>query len=341
MTNALLTIHELKVHYETSGGLFSAGSLPVRAVDGVSLELKRGELLALVGESGCGKSTIARTLVGLTEPTAGDIIYAGQNVGNFSPQERQNFRRSVQMVFQDPFDSLNPRKTVFSTIAQPLRIHKIVPRAELKAEVIRLLNAVGLSPAEAYLGRYPHQFSGGQRQRICIARAIASRPKIIIADEAVSALDVSIRAQILTLFRKLTQELDLASIFITHDLSVVRSLCESVAVMYLGQVVERGPTERVFTRPQHPYTRALLQASPIADPDVARSRRGFLLEGDVPSPANPPAGCRFHTRCPIAQPKCASEPPALRSIEGVEAACHFPEGWRQTEKVSRAEEAVQ
>lgn len=327
MSDALLDIRDLKVHYELGGRLFGRSDAVVQAVDGVSLKVEKGELLALVGESGCGKSTIAKTLVGLVDPTDGDIFYDGTALSKLDRKGWRAYHRRVQMIFQDPFDSLNPRKTVRQTIEQPLRIHGVVKTSELKKEVLRLLDAVGLSPAGAYIDRYPHQFSGGQRQRICIARAIASRPDFIVADEAVSALDVSIRAQILALFHRLTRELNLGSIFITHDLSVVRSLCENVAVMYLGQIVERGPTESVFTRPQHPYSLALLESSPIPDPEIARRPRQTRTEGEVPSPVNPPSGCRFHTRCPSANAKCKEVRPVLKDHGEGQVACHYPVEW--------------
>lgn len=334
MTNPLLEIRDLRVSYDISGGLLRRAGAVLKAVDGVSLSVAKGELLALVGESGCGKSTIAKALVGLVEPTSGDVIYEGLSMRELDRKTWKAYRRRVQMIFQDPFDSLNPRKTVFQTIAQPLRIHGLVSRKELRGEVLCLLEAVGLSPAEVYIDRYPHQFSGGQRQRVCIARAIATRPNVIVADEAVSALDVSIRAQILSLFHKLTQELNLASIFITHDLSVVRSLCENVAVMYLGQIVEKGSTEDVFKYPFHPYSLTLLESSPIPDPEIARRPRQLRVEGEVPSPVNPPPGCRFHTRCPDARQKCREVMPRLRAHLGREVACHYPLEWGNKERTA-------
>jgi oligopeptide/dipeptide ABC transporter ATP-binding protein len=321
---ALLDIEGLEVHYESGGGLFGRGAATVRAVAGVDLSVRPGEVLALVGESGCGKTTVARALVGLLKPAAGRIRFDGRDVGALGRAERLAWRRGVQMVFQDPFDSLNPRKTVFATLAQPLRIHGIVPKTELRAEAARLLDRVGLSPGAAYLDRYPHQFSGGQRQRICIARAIAVRPRVIVADEPVSALDVSIRAQILTLFQELSRDLGLASIFITHDLSVVRSLSDRVAVMYLGRIVEEGPTDAVFAGPRHPYTAALLAPSPIPAPVLARATARRPLGGDVPSPASPPPGCTFHPRCAFAADICSRERPAPRpQPTGGMSACHF------------------
>ncbi|MCC7275691.1 MAG: ATP-binding cassette domain-containing protein [Alphaproteobacteria bacterium] len=320
----LLQVEGLEVGYETGGGVFRRGGAGVRAVAGVDLALNAGEVLALVGESGCGKTTVARALVGLLRPSAGRIRFAGRDVEALGRDDRLAWRRAVQMVFQDPFDSLNPRKTALATLAQPLRIHRIVPRAELRREAARLLDRVGLSPGAAYLNRYPHQFSGGQRQRICIARAIAVRPQVIVADEPVSALDVSIRAQILTLFQELSRDLGLATIFITHDLTVVRSLSDRVAVMYLGRIVEEGPTDAVFALPRHPYTAALLAASPIPDPVLARRLLRRPLGGDVPSPADPPGGCAFHPRCAHAAAICGTQRPVPQPQPGGGmSACHF------------------
>jgi len=324
VSEVLLQAEDLVVHYDVGGGLLRSARGVVRAIDGIDLEVRAGEVLALVGESGCGKSTTARALLRLVEPTHGRILFRGEDVSHQRHAEQLAYRRHVQMVFQDPFDSLNPRKTVLQTISQPLRIHRIVPPDRTREEVIRLLDSVGMSPGGAYLDRYPHQFSGGQRQRICIARAIATRPQVIVADEAVSALDVSIRAQILKLFRDLSDRLGLACIFITHDLSVVRSLSARVAVMYLGKIVEQGPTDAIFTLPRHPYTRALIDASPVCDPGLRHARERRLLEGDVPSPVDPPPGCRFHTRCPVARARCAQDVPPLALLQGDRSsACHF------------------
>ncbi|TCT07807.1 ABC transporter ATP-binding protein [Aquabacter spiritensis] len=324
--SALLEVRDLKVHFPVGGGLFGKPAGVVHAVDGVSLTLARNEILAVVGESGCGKSTLARAVLGLTAPTAGDVLLDGESVLGLSDVALRRYRRAVQMVFQDPFESLNPRKTVFATLAQPLRIHGIVPMADLRTEAARLLEAVGLAPGAPYLDRYPHQFSGGQRQRICIARSIAVRPRVIVADEAVSALDISIRAQILALMKTLQGEMGLSYVFITHDLGVVRSLCDRVCVMYLGQIVEEGPTERIFAQPRHPYTAALVEACPLPDPRRARAKAAPPLSGDIPSPLKPPPGCRFHTRCPVARPVCATEPPPERRFAGGQVArCHFAE----------------
>ncbi len=321
----LLEIQNLEVHFPVGGGWFSGPKGIVHAVDGVDLHVNPGEIVAVVGESGCGKSTLARSVLGLNRPTAGSIKFRGTSQQDVkTARQMRDYRREIQMIFQDPFDSLNPRKTVLQTLAQPLRIHGIVPNSEIQAEVIRLLNLVGLSPGESYLGRYPHQFSGGQRQRICIARAIALRPSLIVADEAVSALDISIRAQILSLMQKLRKDLGLSYLFITHDLGVVRSFCERVMVMYLGHVVEEGPTEQIFQRPRHPYTIALLEACPLADPVIARKRASAPLKGDIPSPISPPKACRFNTRCPMAQDICRTEaPPLIDCGNGQISRCHF------------------
>jgi oligopeptide/dipeptide ABC transporter ATP-binding protein len=321
----LLDIEDLEVRFPVGGGWLRAPQAHVHAVSGVSLSVADGEIVAVVGESGCGKTTLARTVLGLTAATGGAIRFDGHEIGGAAGKSRSGQdRREIQMVFQDPFDSLNPRKTIYQTLAQPLRIHRVVPRRELRAEVIRLLDMVGLSPGQAYLGRYPHQFSGGQRQRICIARALALRPRIVIADEAVSALDISIRAQILTLLKDLKDQHNLAYLFITHDLGVVRSFSDRVVVMYLGQVVEEGPTEAIFARPSHPYTLALLEASPIPDPERARHRRIPPLAGDIPSPISPPGGCRFHTRCPVARDICRTvPPPVIDAGNGQHSRCHF------------------
>ena len=318
----LLEVRDLQVHFPVGGGLFRKPDRFVQAVNGVSLALAPGEVVAVVGESGCGKTTLARAVMGLAAPSAGSILFRGENLALHAAKAQRAYRRHVQMVFQDPFDSLNPRKTVFQTLAQPLRIHGIVPARELRREAVRLLDLVGLSPGAQYLDRFPHQFSGGQRQRICIARALAVRPSIIVADEAVSALDISIRAQILTLMKRLQAELGLAYLFITHDLGVVRSLCDRVLVMYLGQVVEEGPTEAIFDAPRHPYTAALLGSCPVPDPVAARARSAVPLAGDVPSPLDPPPGCRFHTRCPEVRDACRAVPPPPVAFGGQTAHCH-------------------
>ena len=320
----LLEIENLTVHYPVGGGIFRRPQGFVHAVDGVNLTLNEGEIVALVGESGCGKTTLGRAILGLVKPTNGQIRLDGRDVIRLSRAQRRAYHQQVQMIFQDPFASLNPRKTVLQTLAQPLRVHNLATRGEVRRAAADLLEQVGLSPGVAFLDRYAHQFSGGQRQRICIARALAVRPRVIVADEPVSALDISIRAQILKLMRELQQRFHLSYIFITHDLGVVRSLSDRVAVMYLGEIVEEGKTEDIFRLARHPYTHALLAASPIANPVQARRRERITLAGDVPSAIDPPPGCRFHPRCPIAEPVCRYRMPDYAAFPGGHcASCHF------------------
>ena len=320
----LLAVEDLIVSYAVSADRRFGRAGDMRAVDGVSFTLGAGEVLALVGESGCGKTTLARGVAGLIRPASGRVLLCGDDVTGFGPGTSAGQRAALQMVFQDPFESLNPRKTVEATLAQPLRLNRIVAPQSRRVEVARLLDLVGL-PAAA-MQRYPHEFSGGQRQRIGIARALATRPEVLIADEAVSALDISIRAQLLALLRRLQRELRLAILFITHDLGVVRSFADRVIVMYLGQIVEQGPTASLFDAPRHPYTRALLAATPIADPVAARAAKRTLLGGDVPSLRAIPSGCRFHPRCPLAIARCGTEIPQSRSIAPATAvACHLVE----------------
>jgi oligopeptide transport system ATP-binding protein len=321
MASPILQLHDVRTHFPVeSGFLIRKQTGTVKAVDGVTLSVQRGEVLGLVGESGCGKSTLARTILQLVPTTAGTVVLEGKNLTAASATELLETRRHLQMVFQDPFASLNPRMTVYATLAEPLIVHRTVPAEKVAGRVAELMEKVGLSPR--FLQKYPHEFSGGQRQRIAIARALALAPKVIIADEPVSALDVSIQAQILNLLSKLCREMNLALIFIAHDLSVVKHISDRVAVMYLGKIVELGPAVDVIERPRHPYTRALVSAIPTPDPDIERTKQRLVLPGDPPSPLNPPAGCAFHPRCIFAQEKCkAAVPPLVAAGPDREAAC--------------------
>jgi oligopeptide transport system ATP-binding protein len=321
----LLRATDVHRHFGVRGtGVVRREVASVRAVDGVSLEVRAGETLGLVGESGCGKSTLGRTLLRLTDMTSGRIEFEGRDISTLSRRALRPVRREMQMVFQDPYASLNPRKRVGAIVGMPLRIHKACPRSEVPARVRELLARVGLRPEHA--DRFPHEFSGGQRQRIGIARALALEPKLVIADEPVSALDVSVQAQVINLLEDLQDELGLTYVFVAHDLSVVRQVSDRIAVMYLGRLVEVGPAERVSTLPVHPYTEALLSAVPVPDPDVGARRERIVLRGDVPSPLSPPSGCRFHPRCPHATEICRTEEPPLVPHRGAEhvAACHHP-----------------
>lgn len=318
---AILEVTDLKKHFPLREGFFSRSTRFLKAVDGISFSIAQGATMALVGESGCGKSTTARLLLRLIEPTSGTIHFLDQDVLSLKTNDLRALRKDIQIIFQDSFASLNPRKTVSKILTQPFLINGIGEERS-REQVSDLLNLVGLSPPSVFLRRHPHELSGGQRQRIGIARALALRPKLIVADEAVSALDVSVKAQILDLMKKLQRQFNLSYLFITHDLAVVRSLADQVAVMYLGLLVEKGPVQRVFTNPQHPYTQALLSATPVPNPKLARERKPVLLKGDVPSPVDPPRGCRFHTRCPFAMTRCREEEPILKETEkGVVAAC--------------------
>ena len=321
MPDAILELRDVKTHFPvTHGFIFQRHLGTVKAVDGVTLSVGRGEVLGLVGESGCGKSTLARTIMQLVPTTAGAVVLEGKNLTRGSAAGLRLVRRDLQMVFQDPYASLNPRLTVFATLAEPLLVHRVRPPADVPGRVAELMQTVGLAPR--YMQKYPHEFSGGQRQRIAIARALALEPKIIIADEPVSALDVSIQAQILNLLAQLVRKMNLSLIFIAHDLSVVKHISDRIAVMYLGKIVELGPATAVIEQPLHPYTRALVSAIPTPDPDVERSRQRIVLPGDPPSPINPPAGCSFHPRCPHAREKCQAAVPPLVAVEpGREVAC--------------------
>jgi oligopeptide/dipeptide ABC transporter ATP-binding protein len=325
----LLTVENLEKHFPiTRGIIFQKEIGRVRAVDGVSFNVNKGETLGVVGESGCGKSTMARCVMRLLDPTGGRITFDGQDITNIKGKDLFKVRREMMMVFQDPYASLNPRKRVGSIVGEALEVHKMGTAAEIKRKVQDLLEVVGLNPE--HYNRFPFEFSGGQRQRIGVARALAVRPKLIVCDEPVSALDVSVQAQILNLLKRLQREFDLTYVFIAHDLDVVRHISNRVAVMYLGKVVELGSGSQLYDRPLHPYAGALLSAVPVPNPNVARSRKPIVLEGDVPSPINPPSACRFHPRCPRFQEGvCDVEEPLLTEREsGHEVACHFPlETW--------------
>jgi oligopeptide/dipeptide ABC transporter ATP-binding protein len=308
----------------TRGILFQKRIGNVHAVDGIDLEVKKGETVGLVGETGCGKSTLARVVMRLYDATEGTIEFDGEDITDAKGARLRALRREMQMIFQDPYASLNPRKTVGAIIGAPFRLHRTVPRSKIKGEVQELMELVGLNPE--HYNRFPHEFSGGQRQRIGVARALALRPKLIVCDEPVSALDVSIQAQVLNLLEDLQEEFNLTYLFIAHDLSVVKHVSDRVAVMYLGKIVEMASGGTLYRNPKHPYTGALLSAVPIPDPDLAAAKKRIILEGDVPSPIDPPSGCRFHPRCPNAQfPKCSEDDPELTPHHrGQVAACHFP-----------------
>jgi oligopeptide/dipeptide ABC transporter ATP-binding protein len=320
----ILEVRDLKQHFPVSSGPFGRNKKYIKAVDGVSFSVRENEVLGLVGESGCGKTTTGRSILKLYEPTAGEILFRKQDgnvvdVAKLSPQEMKPLRREMRMVFQDPFSSLNPRFTVKDIIGEPLEIHGEARGRVLETRVAELMTAVGLEPA--YMRRYPHEFSGGQRQRIGIARTLALSPRLIIADEPVSALDVSVQAQVINLLQELRDELGLTIVFIAHDLSIVEHFCDRIAVMYVGHIVELAKTEDLVANPKHPYTEALVSAVPPADPDLKPAR--IILEGDVPSPANPPTGCIFHPRCRYAKDRCKTDVPDLREVDGRMVACHF------------------
>jgi oligopeptide/dipeptide ABC transporter ATP-binding protein len=335
----LLVVDQLKKHFPVTRGIvFQKEVASVKAVDGVSFTLREGETLGVVGESGCGKSTMARCIMKLLEPSAGRMLFRGHDITKLSRAEMRPFRREMMMIFQDPYASLNPRKRVGFIVAEALQVHKLGTDAEIKRRVQELLEVVGLNPE--HYNRFPHEFSGGQRQRIGVARALAVNPKLIVCDEPVSALDVSVQAQILNLLKDLQRDFGLTYIFIAHDLNVVRHISDRVMVMYLGQVVETADRADLYTEPKHPYTGALLSAVPVPDPDVGRHRKRIVLEGDVPSPLNPPNACRFHPRCPrFVEGHCDVEEPALVNRGGPAshvAKCHYPlERWPMTEEEMR------
>ena len=308
----LLTAEGVKKYFPVRGGVFGGKVGVVRAVDGVTFSLRRGETLGLVGESGCGKSTLGRTLNGLEKPTSGRVTFEGRDIARAAGKDLHALRRDIQMIFQDPYSSLNPRMTVGEIVREPLLVHRVGTKAEQLETVRELLEVVGLTGD--LLGRYPHEFSGGQRQRVGLARALALEPKLVIADEPVSALDVSVQSQVLNLMVRLQRERELTYLFISHDLSVVEYVSDTIAIMYLGRIVEIGPSTAVFERPVHPYTRALIQAIP--EPDPAKRRAALLLEGEAPSPMSPPAGCPFHPRCPFAIPACSEAAPVLDVVGG-------------------------
>ncbi|PPJ49109.1 ABC transporter ATP-binding protein [Rhizobium sp. KAs_5_22] len=323
MSEVLISTDQLTKYYRMSAGFFGSRDKVIRAVDGVSLEIYERETFALVGESGCGKTTLGRAMLRLVERTAGSINYRGQDLHSLDEGSMRALRKKLQIVFQDPFASLNPRMRVKDILAEPLRAHAYGTEAKIEERCQELLEVVGLRPH--LMRHYPHQFSGGQRQRIGIARALANNPEFVVCDEAVSALDVSIQAQVLNLLRDLQEQLKLTYLFITHDLSVVRQFADRIGVMFLGRLVEVGTTEEIFANPRHPYTMFLISAVPRADPHQ-RNRERPVLVGDIPSPVNLPGGCRFHTRCPYAKDICRTEDPALVTVNGRGVACHFPLG---------------
>ncbi|GGM92592.1 hypothetical protein GCM10009721_17900 [Terrabacter tumescens] len=329
-SDVILEVKDLQKHFPTrTSGIIRRASDPVKAVDGISFTVRRGETLGLVGESGCGKSTAGRTMLQLLEPTGGSIHYNGRDITGAHGNDLRKLRTEMQMVFQDPYGSLNPRQTIGTIVAAPFDIQGITPKGGVKAEVQSLMERVGLNPE--HYNRYPHEFSGGQRQRIGIARAVALRPKLIVCDEPVSALDVSIQAQVVNLLEDLQAEYDLTYVFVAHDLSVIRHISDRVAVMYLGKFMEVADRDELYSNPLHPYTQALLSAVPIPDPRKENKRERILLKGDLPSPINPPSGCVFHTRCPrfreelsdTERKRCTTEIPLVQKIGDHEVACHF------------------
>lgn len=325
-SNTLLDVRDLKMYFPVTKGIILQRTVGyVKAVDGISFSIEQGQTLGLVGESGSGKTTIGRTIIRLYKPTEGQILFENQDLAKMQGEPLRQMRRRVQMVFQDPYASLNPRFTIGSLVAEPMHIYNLGSSQEIRDRAAELLRVVGLR-AE-YIDRYPHEFSGGQRQRIAVARALSINPELVIADEPVSALDVSVRAQVLNLLQRLQQQFNLTYLFVSHDLSVVRHVADRIAVMYLGRIVELSDRDELYVAPKHPYTKALLSAVPIPDPKVERKRQRIILSGDLPSPINLPSGCRFHTRCPMAQSICSEVDPAFELKEGREhyAACHFAE----------------
>ena len=321
----LVELDDLRVWFPIQSGVVLDRHVgDVKAVDGVSFTIERGETLGLVGESGCGKTTVGRAIIRLYKPTDGRIVFDGVDISRLSDSQLRPLRRRMQMVFQDPYSSLNPRHSVGRIVGEPLRVHSIAGRGDTDRRVREILSVVGLPPDAG--NRFPHEFSGGQRQRIGLARALALNPELVVCDEPVSALDVSIQAQIVNLLEELQQEFGLTYLFIAHDLAVVRHISDRIAVMYLGKIVEVAPADDLYENPLHPYTITLLSAIPIPDPAVERTRTAIRVQGDLPSPANPPVACRFHTRCPFVQPtRCADEEPVLRKLEGHMVACHYAE----------------
>jgi oligopeptide/dipeptide ABC transporter ATP-binding protein len=325
-SKTLVDVRDLKMYFPLTRGIVIQRVIGyVRAVDGISFSIERGKTLGLVGESGSGKTTIGRTMVRLYKPTAGQIFFEDKDLAKLDGEELRQTRQRVQMIFQDPFASLNPRFTIGSLISEPMHIYKVASRDEIRERTLELLRVVGLR--SEYIDRYPHEFSGGQRQRIAVARALSINPEFVIADEPVSALDVSVRAQVLNLLQRLQQQFNLTYLFVSHDLSVVRHVADRIAVMYLGKIVELSDRDELYAAPRHPYTKALLSAVPIPDPTVEKRRKRIILAGDLPSPIKIPSGCRFHTRCPMAQDICREVEPAFEAKEGREhyAACHFSE----------------
>ena len=322
MSDPILEVRGLQMHFPITRGVIRQRLLGVvKAVDGIDLSINQGETLGLVGESGCGKSTTGRAILQLHRPTAGTVLYKGVDLTQLGRKALRGYRKRLQIIFQDPYASLNPRMTVGAIIGEPLTEHGLYKGAGKTARVAELMDLVGLDPT--YVRRYPHEFSGGQRQRIGIARALATEPDFIVCDEPISALDVSIQAQVINLMMELQSKLGLTYLFIAHDLAAVRHISDRVAVMYLGKIVELATSADIYRQPLHPYTQALVSAVPIPDPELEATRTRTLLTGDVPSPLNPPSGCRFHTRCPIAEPQCAQSEPKLKSINGHQVACHL------------------